>query len=338
MAAVTRFFQGNKKQVDRGRSAESPTEIPARGWKDVLVRTKTSTKADDAPLLAAGVAFYALLSLVPGLVALVSVYGLVADPADIERNVSDVLAAAPAEVRDLVEQQLESIVSGTSSGLRIGAIVGLALALWSASSGVKNLMTAVNRAYHETETRGFFKLRGTAILLTVILVVMGGAALFGLIIAPEAMSTEGGLGVARDVLMIARWPLAALVIIAGLAVIYRFAPDRDNPRWAWASPGAIVATVLWLAASAAFSIYTANFGRYNETYGALGAIVVVMLWLWIGALAVIIGAEMNGEMERQTAADTTEGRGKPLGKRDAYVADTLGPTADEAKAQVKSAT
>ena len=338
MAAVTRFFQGNKKRVDRGRSAESPTEIPARGWKDVLVRTKTSTKADDAPLLAAGVAFYALLSLVPGLVALVSVYGLVADPADIERNVSDVLAAAPAEVRDLVEQQLESIVSGTSSGLRIGAIVGLALALWSASSGVKNLMTAVNRAYHETETRGFFKLRGRAILLTVILVVMGGAALFGLIIAPEAMSTEGGLGVARDVLMIARWPLAALVIIAGLAVIYRFAPDRDNPRWAWASPGAIVATVLWLAASAAFSIYTANFGRYNETYGALGAIVVVMLWLWIGAFAVIIGAEMNGEMERQTATDTTEGRDKPLGKRDAFVADTLGPTADEAKAQVKSAT
>jgi membrane protein len=338
MAAVTRFFQGNKKQVDRGRSAESPTEIPARGWKDVLVRTKTSTKADDAPLLAAGVAFYALLSLVPGLVALVSVYGLVADPADIERNVSDVLAAAPAEVRDLVEQQLESIVSGTSSGLRIGAIVGLALALWSASSGVKNLMTAVNRAYHETETRGFFKLRGTAILLTVILVVMGGAALCGLIVAPEAMSSEGGLGVARDVLMIARWPLAALVIIAGLAVIYRFAPDRDNPRWAWASPGAIVATVLWLAASAAFSIYTANFGQYNETYGALGAIVVVMLWLWIGAFAVIIGAEMNGEMERQTAADTTEGRDRPLGTRDAYVADTLGPTADEAKAQVKSAT
>ena len=338
MAAVTRFFQGNKKQVDRGRSAESPTEIPARGWKDVLVRTKTSTKADDAPLLAAGVAFYALLSLVPGLVALVSVYGLVADPADIERNVSDVLAAAPAEVRDLVEQQLESIVSGTSSGLRIGAIVGLVLALWSASAGVKNLMTAVNRAYHETETRGFFKLRATALLLTIGMIVLGGVALFGLIIAPEAMSSEGGVGVARDVLMIVRWPLAALVIIAGLAVLYRFAPDRDNPRWAWASTGAIVATVLWLVASAGFSIYTANFGKYNETYGALGAIVVVMLWLWIGALAVILGAELNGEMERQTTADTTTGRDNPLGRRDAFVADTVGPTADEEAAKRKSAT
>ena len=338
MAAVARFFRGNEKQVDRGRSAETPREIPARGWKDVLVRTKTSVKADDAPLLAAGVAFYALLSLVPGLVALVSVYGLVADPADIQQNVSDVLAAAPAEVRELVEQQLESIVSGTSSGLRLGAIVGLVLALWSASAGVKNLMTAVNRAYHETETRGFFKLRATALLLTIGMIVLGGIALFGLIIAPEAMSSEGGVGVARDVLMIVRWPLAALVIIAGLAVLYRFAPDRDNPRWAWASTGAIVATILWLVASAGFSIYTANFGKYNETYGALGAIVVVMLWLWIGALAVILGAELNGEMERQTTTDTTTGRDNPLGRRDAFVADTVGPTADEEAAKRKSAT
>jgi membrane protein len=338
MAAVARFFRGNEKQVDRGRSAETPREIPARGWKDVLVRTKTSVKADDAPLLAAGVAFYALLSLVPGLVALVSVYGLVADPADIQQNVSDVLAAAPTEVRELVEQQLESIVSGTSSGLRLGAIVGLVLALWSASAGVKNLMTAVNRAYHETETRGFFKLRATALLLTIGMVVLGGIALFGLIIAPQAMSSEGGVGVARDVLMIVRWPLAALVIIAGLAVLYRFAPDRDNPRWAWASTGAIVATILWLVASAGFSIYTANFGKYNETYGALGAIVVVMLWLWIGALAVILGAELNGEMERQTTTDTTTGHGRPLGRRDAFVADTVGPTADEEAAKRKSAT
>jgi membrane protein len=331
MAAVASFFRGNKKQVSRGRGAETPTEIPARGWKDVVTRAKAGVKADDVPLLAAGVAFYALLSLVPALVALVSVYGLVADPADIQRNTEDVLAAAPTEVRDLVSQQLSSIVEGSSSGLRIGAIIGLAIALWSASSGVKNLMTAVNRAYHEKEGRGFLKLRATAIALTLGLIVLGGVALFGLIVAPNAMSTEGGLGVARDVLMIVRWPIAALVIVAGLAIIYRFAPDRDNPRWSWASPGAVLATVLWLAASVGFSIYTANFGKYNETYGALGAIVVVMLWLWIGALAVIIGAEVNGEVERQTAKDTTQGDHEPLGDRGAYAADTIGPTADEVK-------
>ena len=330
--AATSFLRGNKKELSRGRSAERPTQIPGRGWKDVLARVKVDMKADDVPLLAAGVAFYALLSLVPALVALVSVYGLVADPADIQRNVEDVLAAAPTEVRDLVSQQLSSIVEGSSSGLRIGAIIGLAVALWSASSGVKNLITAVNRAYHEREGRGFLKLRATAIVLTLTLIVLGGVALFGLIVVPNALSSDGGVGVARDVLMIARWPLAALVIVAGLAIVYRFAPDRDNPRWNWASPGAVFATLLWLAASLAFSIYTANFGKYNETYGALGAIVVVMLWLWIGALAVIAGAELNGEVERQTTADTTQGRGEPMGDRGAFAADTVGPTADDLRA------
>jgi membrane protein len=333
MSAATSFLRGNKKELSRGRSAVRPTQIPGRGWKDVLARVKADVKADDVPLLAAGVAFYGLLSLVPALVALVSVYGLVADPADIQRNVDEVLAAAPTEVRDLVSQQMSSIVEGSPSGLRLGAIIGIAVALWSASSGVKNMMTAVNRAYHEREGRGFLKLRATALALTLGLVVVGGVALFALIVVPNALSSEGGVGVARDVLMIVRWPLAGLVIVAGLAVLYRFAPDRDNARWNWASPGAVLATVLWLAASVAFSIYTANFGKYNETYGALGAIVVVMLWLWIGALAVIVGAELNGEVERQTTADTTQGRREPMGERGAFAADTVGPTADELRSE-----
>jgi membrane protein len=300
MASVASFFRGNRKELPR-RTAERPRGIPARGWKDVLGRVKADIKEDDVALLAAGVAFYALLSLVPALVALVSVYGLVANPADIQRNVSDVLAAAPTEVRDLVESQLSSIVEGSRSGLRVGAVVGLAVALWSASSGVKNLMSAVNRAYHEHEGRGFLKLRGTALALTLALVVGGGAVLFALAVLPTTLASDGGVGIARDVLMIVRWPLAAVAIIAGLAVLYRVGPDRDAAHSHWASPGAIAATVVWLLASVGFSVYTANFGRYNETYGALGAIVVVMLWLWIGAFAVIAGAALNAEVERQTA-------------------------------------
>jgi uncharacterized BrkB/YihY/UPF0761 family membrane protein len=174
-------FRG--EESGRGRTAERPTEIGLRGWRDVTARVKRDIKRDDVSLLAAGVAFYSLLALVPALVALVSVYGLIADPSVIRRNVDDVLAAAPTEVQELVRSQLSAIVESSPSGLRIGALVGVAVALWSASSGVKNLMTAINRAYHEEEGRGFLRLRGTAILLTVLLLVIGVAARIGLVIA-----------------------------------------------------------------------------------------------------------------------------------------------------------
>ena len=330
MAGTTSEFRD--EGLERGRSAERPTEIGIRGYQDVFARVKRNIKRDDVSLLAAGVAFYALLALVPALVALVSVYGLVADPNDIRRNVDDVLAAAPTEVQDLVRSQLSDVVESSPSGLRLGALVGIALALWSASSGVKNVMTAINRAYHEDETRGFIKLRGTALLLTIALLFLGLAALVALVIWPQTLSSSGGEGMLRAVVMVVRWLLAAGVVITGLAVLYRFAADRDLPRWNWASPGAIVATIIWLAASIGFAIYTANFGKYNETYGALGAIVVVMLWLYIGTYAVIAGAELNGELEHQTAHDTTRGRPEPMGTRDAYVADTIGETAPEVKA------
>jgi membrane protein len=308
----------------RGREAGRPTEVPARGWKDVAVRVKQQMKVDDVPLLAAGVAFFAMLALVPALVALVSVYGLVADPEGIERDVEDMLAAAPEEVRDLVTSQLSSIVESSPSGLRIGAIVGLVVALWSASSGVKHLIGAVNLAYDEDETRGFLKLRGLALALTVAGVVALAAAVAGLIVFPDLLSDEGPEAVFRALILAVRWPLLALLGLAALAVIYRYAPDRDAPRWRWVSPGAIFAVVVWVIASVLFSLYTSNFGQYNETYGALGAVVVVMLWLYITAYVVVVGAEINAEMERQTAVDTTVGPSRKLGRRGAYAADTLG--------------
>lgn len=319
--------------VDRGRGAETPRDVPPRGWKDVLVRLKTQLKGDDVPLLAAGVAFFALLALVPSLVALVSVYGLVADPQDIQRNIEDGLAAAPREVRDLVESQLSSIVESSSSGLRLGAIVGLVLALWSASSGMKHLIGAVNLAYDESEDRGFLKLRGLALILTVGGVLVLALAVAAFMVFPATLDDSGGEGVARTILLVVRWPLLALVGLVALAVLYRWAPDRDRPRWRWTSPGALFATIVWIVASVAFSIYTANFGSYNETYGALGAIIVVMLWLYITTYVVIAGAELNAELERQTVRDTTRGPSQPLGERGAYAADTVGPSTAKRKKQ-----
>lgn len=313
MAAITSFFRGNRSTLERDVDP-SPSEQderspgggpPPPAWRSIPRRLKADMKADDATLLAAGVAFYFLLALVPALVALVSTYGMVADPGDIQKTVNDALKAAPTDVQDLVESQLTSIVEGSSSGLKIGVIVGLALALWTASSGIKNLMTAVNRAYHQEESRGFLKLRGLALGLTAVFVLLGAVAA-GLFFAPRAMSSSGSTGVARDVLMLARWPLAAVVVIVGLGVIYALAPDRPAPHWEWLSPGAIIATVVWLVASLGFSFYTSHFGSYNETYGALGAIVVVMLWLWLGALAVIVGAEVNAERERPEEQPSAE--------------------------------
>lgn len=311
--------------VDRGRGAETPREVPLRGWKDVAVRVKKQIKGDDVPLLAAGVAFFALLALVPTLVALVSVYGLVADPADIQRNIEDVLRAAPAEVRELVSSQLETIVESEPSGLRLGAIIGLLVALWSASSGVKHLIGAINVAYDEDEGRGFLKLRGLALAMTLGGILLLAVAVAALVVLPNALDDSGSTGVARTTLLIIRWPIFALIALVALAVIYRWAPDRDRPQWRWTSAGAVFATVVWVIASIGFSIYTANFGDYNETYGALGAIVVVMLWLFITAYVVIAGAEVNAELERQTAVDSTTGPARPLGERDAYAADTVGP-------------
>jgi membrane protein len=312
----------------RGRAAARPTDVPARGWKDVALRVKSEMKTDDVPLLGAGVAFFALLALVPALAALVSLYGLVADPADIERNISDVLATAPEEVRDLVTSQLDNIVDSSPSGLKVGAIAGLVVALWSASSGVRHLIGAINLAYDEEETRGIVKLRALSLAMTVVGILVMALAVAGLVVWPHALDDHGTIGLARTVLMVVRWPVFALLGLLGLAIIYRYAPDRDAPRWRWVSAGAVFAVVVWVIASALFSLYTANFGQYNETYGALGAVVVVMLWLYITAYVVIAGAEINSELERQTASDTTVGRRRQMGARNAYAADTLGePTA-----------
>ena len=308
---------------NRGREAERPGGIPVRGWKDVVTRVKAQLKEDDVPLLAAGVAFFALLALVPTLVAVVSLYGLVADPSDVQRTVDDTLQAAPAEVSDLVSSQLESVIDSSPSGLRLGVFAGLALALWSASSGMKHLMGALTLAYDEVDDRKFVRLRGLALLLTLGAIVLALLALAGMVV-PDGLDDSGSTGTLRTVLQFARWPVLALIVVVALSVLYRWAPDRDAARWRWVSPGALLATAVWLVASIAFSIYTANFGKYNETYGTLGAIVVVMLWLYITAYAVILGAELNCELERQTVVDTTKGPERPLGERGAYAADTLG--------------
>jgi membrane protein len=216
-------------------------------------------------------------------------------------------------------------VSSHSNGtLGLAAVVSFLVALWSTASGTKAFMTAMNIAYGEDEKRGLIWYNIVALALTLFVIIFGALALAGVAIIPAVLGT-GKVGNLLDwVISLLRWPVIAVVFIFALTVLYRFAPDRNRPKWRWVSPGSVVAVLIWLVASVAFSIYVRNFGSYNETYGSLGAVAAMMMWLWISAFVVIAGAELNAESERQTRRDTTIGESKPMGERGAYAADTVG--------------
>jgi membrane protein len=303
----------------RGRQAEQPQQIPPRGWKEIALRLKTEVKQDQVPLLAAGVAFYALLSLFPAIIAGVSIYGLVANPDTVRDQLDKLTQMLSPETAKLVGAQLKQITAGAGGALGLATVLGILTALWSASSGMKALVTGVNLAYDETETRKFVKLRGLALLLTLGAMVLLGIALL-LIVAFPAVTDDWPTAL-RWTASILRFVLLAALLIAGLAVLYRHAPDRDQPRWSWVSWGSGVAAVLWVLASIGFAFYATFFGNYNKTYGALAGVIILMLWLWLTVLVVLVGAELNTEMELQTARDTTTGPDRPLGERQAHAAD-----------------
>ena len=306
-----------------GGQADSPTEIPAQGWKQVLLRTKQQIKEDNVTLLAAVVAFYAFIALFPALIAAVTIYGLVADPEQVEEQISSFSEALPREAASLLTDQLREIASSSSSALGWGLLLSLGGALFAASGGMQNLINAVNIAYDEEETRGFVKLRLLSLALTVGAIVFIAVSI-GLVAVVPVVLDAAGLGAAgRIAAQVARWLGLVVFVSLALAVIYRFAPDRDDPKLKWVGLGSGVATLLWIIGSALFSLYVSNFGKYGETYGALAGVVILLLWLWLTCLIILIGAEINSETEQQTAKDTTKGPEKPMGERRAVKADSL---------------
>jgi membrane protein len=312
-----------------GGDAEHPTDIPPKGWFQIAKRGWKEAKADQVPFLSAGVAYYAFLALFPALLALVSLYGLVADPATIAAQV-DALAggALPADVQKLITDQI-NLVASRRAALSFGVIVGVAIALFSASGGMANLMTAISLAYDEEEKRGFLKKRLLALALTLGAIVFMVIMLALIAVLPPLLERLLGGGAFRWVLQIAGYLLMFVIVASALAILYRFAPDRDAPKMKWVSVGALVATVIWLIASIGFSIYTSTLGNYAKTYGAIAGIVILLFWLWLTAYAILLGAEINAEAEQQTIRDTTRGPEEPLGSRDAVKADSLPPDKPE---------
>ena len=307
-------------RADRGRTATTPGEIPARGLRDVAVRVRRELADDHMSLAAAGVAFFGFLAVIPALAAVVSVLGLITSPDDAARRADDLFASLPTEARDLLTAQLESLAGRAGSTLTISLVVSVALALWSASSGMGHLVEAVNVAYDERDERGWIRNKLIALAFTVGAIAFVLFAVGGLAALPAILDRLG----LPSWLELAYWPLLLGGFAIGLAVLYRYAPHRDEPEWRWVSWGSAVAVVLWVLASIGFRIYAANFASYDESYGSLGAVVVLLLWLQITAFVVLLGAEINAELEHQTAHDTTEGPDRPMGERHARMADTLG--------------
>jgi membrane protein len=310
-------------QTGPGEQAQTPTQIPPKGWWQVVRRSFKESSADNMPILAGGVAFAAFLAVFPALIAAVSLYGLLADPSQVARQVEDLAAGLPQETQPLIRGQVEAVASTSGGALTLGLVFSLLVALWTASSGTASLMTAINIAYDEKETRGFLKLRAIALALTLgaIVFVLLTVALVT-VVPPLLDALQLGL-VGRIVTQVVRWVLLIGLIVVALAVAYWIAPDRDPARFSWVSPGAVVAAALWLLGTLAFSLYVNNFGSYNKTYGALAGVVVLMLWLYLTSYIVLLGAEINAEAEKQTAQDTTYGAAKPMGERGAVPADTV---------------
>ena len=311
---------------ERGRLATSPTEIPSKGWLDIVYRAFKEVSNDRLTLVAAGVTFYLLLALAPTLAAFVSIYGLFFDPATIQEHAAALSGVLPGGGMDILNEQLDRLASAETQTLGFAFAISLGLALWSANAGMKALFEGVNVAYDETEERSFIKLT----LITMTFTILTLASVIGLIVFNLLFSTFTELtgldALPSWVINAITAGISLLALIIFMAALYRWAPSRATPQWKWITPGAVFAGLMIVVVSIAFSFYVANFGTYNETYGSLGAIIGFLTWLWLTMIVLLVGGEINSEMEHQTSHDTTTGAPEPMGQRGAVMADNVGPT------------
>jgi len=321
-AAATRR-PGGAGQAPPGHGAAKPSDIPARGWWAIAKRVAAKVSSDRLLTEAAGITFYALLAFFPALTAMVSLYGLVADPATISDNLDALSGVVPGGGMQIISDQVHSLAANGSKALGFAALLGLATSLWSANQGTKALFDALNVVYAETEKRGFLLRTAVTLAFTLGGIVFVLLALTAVVAVPIVLGFIGLGGMADLLLRILRWPLMLVALAALLACIYRFGPSRERARWQWVSWGGGFAAVAWVAGSVAFSYYVSHFGSYDKTYGSLGAAVGFLTWIWLSATIVLIGAELNAETEQQTARDTTTGPEQAPGRRGATKADAV---------------
>lgn len=305
-------------------SADKPSQISWKGWKQIGKRVNSELAIDHIAIVSAGVAFYFFLALFPTFIAAISIFGLVMEPAQIQQQISEVAHILPQQSSEMISDILEDITGKAEETLGWSLVLSILFSLWSAQQGTKAVFEGVNVAYDEIDERGFFKYNGITLLFTVAGIILGIICTALVVVFPAII--EGinlpAYGV-ETVIQWLRWPLLGLILIGSLAIVYKIAPDRRNPEFRWISWGAVIATILWLAASILFSVYISNFGNYDKMYGSFAAVIILMLWFYITAYVILLGAEINSEMEHQTRKDTTIGEDRPMGDRNAYHADNV---------------
>ncbi|WP_244493627.1 YihY/virulence factor BrkB family protein [Aureimonas sp. AU4] len=331
---TTEEVRRRASEPGRGRDASGPFEIPWQGWKDIAVRLWYSFFEDRVMLIAAGATFYLLLALFPAFAVFVSLYGIVADPSTIAEHIAFIGRFLPQAGTDILTSQLEYLASRDPASLSLNFVTGLLFSLWSANNGIKTLFEAMNVAYGEQEERSFLKLNAVAFCFTIAAVFIGIVMIVTVGVVPILMGVFGASSWSDELIAALRWPVAFVVIVGSISMIYRYGPSRNRARWTWVLFGAVLTALVWLAASIAFSWYLRSFANYNATYGSLGAVIGFMMWVWISSTIFIIGAEINAEMEHQTALDTTDAPDKPIGARGARVADTIGRSIVREKREV----
>jgi len=306
---------------DAGRLATAPQQIPLQGWKTVLKRVGAGFLQDRIMAEAASITFYVLLALFPAIAALISVYGLFTDPARIGTQLASLNGVIPGDGMQIIQGQITALTANGHKTLGFAAIISLAVSLWSANNGIKSLIGGLNVVYHEHEKRSFVKLTLVAFAFTVGAILFAIVALFAVVLIPILLNFLGLAFATATLISLLRWPALFFVVAVVLAFIYRYGPSRNWARWQWVSWGGAAAAFFWIPVSQLFSFYVANFANYNKTYGSLGAVIGFMTWIWISSIIVLMGAELNAELEQQTERDSTIGPERPPGERGAFKAD-----------------
>jgi membrane protein len=297
------------KGDNRGRNAASPSEIPAKGWKDILWRMYQNLPEHRVLAMAAGVTFYVLLAIFPAFAALVSVYGFFGDPSTIRQHLNDLSNVLPGGATEVIGDQLQRLTSQPASKLGFALFFGLAVSLWSANAGMKALFDALNVVYGEKENRSFIKLNVISLAFTIGALLFMVLALTAITVLPVILNDLGLATATEWLIELGKWPLLLTGVALGIALVYRYGPSREKPRWRWVTWGSVGAAIAWLTMSLLFSWYSANFGSYDKTYGSLGAAIGFMTWMWLSSTVILVGAELDAEMEHQTERDTTIGPG-----------------------------
>lgn len=318
------------RQKGVGREADDPTEIPPHGWWDILWRWFHRLADDRVDLIAAGVSFYLLLALFPAIAAFVSLFGVYLQGAPLSDIFTFLETVLPNAMVSLISGQLDQLIGQGRDVLSFGFITALAIAFWIANRGIMALFEAMNVAFDEREKRGYIRLYFTAFAFTLGAMIVAAAFILGVGVVPAVFALVGADGWLQPLVRQLRWPVLFATAMFGIMLLYRFGPSRRHARLRWIAGGAGMATFVWMAASMGFSWYLQNFANYNATYGSLGAVAIFMTWAWLSVFILIAGAELSAEMEHQTAVDSTTGRPKPLGKRGATMADTVGESARSA--------